>query len=169
MYGTIAYRISLRNTSLSQYQDRLSRFGDFHYKDETVVRLSYLYDRNSHAAKTASLYWNHPWCEISPVYSIPFSRYNVLKFCTVHGDDNALLYTTLQNGGNVMGKRDFTKLTFQIAPEGTEYIATGCFIDKCMSCGVSLSQHQIFLIIKRLKESTLSIFCKYVTPIYVWV
>ena len=41
----------------SQYKDHLSRYGDFHYKDETVIRPSHLYNGNSHIGKTTSLYW----------------------------------------------------------------------------------------------------------------
>ena len=42
----------------SQYKDGLSRYGDFHYKDKTVVRLSYLYNGNSYTGKTAFVYWD---------------------------------------------------------------------------------------------------------------
>ena len=31
---------------------------DFHYKDKTVMKLSYLYDGNSYAGKTSPLYWD---------------------------------------------------------------------------------------------------------------
>ena len=40
-----------------QYKDRPSMFRYFHYKDETVSRLSYLYNGNSCTGKMASLYW----------------------------------------------------------------------------------------------------------------
>ena len=35
-------------------------YGDFHYKDMTVVRPSYLYNGNPYIGKTASLYWEGP-------------------------------------------------------------------------------------------------------------
>ena len=34
--------------TLSQYKNRLSRYGDFHYKDKTAARPSYLYNGNSY-------------------------------------------------------------------------------------------------------------------------
>ena len=42
----------------SQYKDCLSRYGDFHYKDKTVVRPSYFYNGNSYTGKKISLYWD---------------------------------------------------------------------------------------------------------------
>ena len=44
-----------RPRALSQYKGRLSCYRDSQYKDETVVRQSYLYNGNSHTGKT-SLY-----------------------------------------------------------------------------------------------------------------
>ena len=46
--------------ALSEYKDGLSEYGDFHYKDETVVRLSYLYNGNSYTGKAEILYWDGP-------------------------------------------------------------------------------------------------------------
>ena len=43
----------------SQYKDGLCQYGDFHYKDYTVARPSYVYCVNSHTGKT-SLYWDGP-------------------------------------------------------------------------------------------------------------
>ena len=42
----------------SQYKDGLSRYGNFHYNDRTVVRRSYLYTGNSYTGKTTSLCWD---------------------------------------------------------------------------------------------------------------
>ena len=42
------------------FKDSLSGFWDFHYKDTTVVRPSYLYHGNSFIGKTVSLYWDTP-------------------------------------------------------------------------------------------------------------
>ena len=42
----------------SQYKESLSRYEDFHYKDETVVRPSHLYNGNHHIDKTVSLFWD---------------------------------------------------------------------------------------------------------------
>ena len=53
------------NQGPPQYIDCLSRYGDFHYKDKTVVRLSYLYNGNRHTGKTTSLYWQLSWCAVS--------------------------------------------------------------------------------------------------------
>ena len=47
--------------ALFQYKKRLSRYEDFHYKDKTVVRPSYLYNGNSYAGRTASLCWDSHW------------------------------------------------------------------------------------------------------------
>ena len=33
-------------------------YGDFHYKDKTDVRQSYLYNGNPYTGKTTSLYWD---------------------------------------------------------------------------------------------------------------
>ena len=41
----------------SQFKGRLFRYGDFHDKDTTVVRPSYLYNGNSYIDNTFSLYW----------------------------------------------------------------------------------------------------------------
>ena len=38
--------------TLSQHEDSLSRYGFFHYKDKTVVTLSYLYNGNPYTGKT---------------------------------------------------------------------------------------------------------------------
>ena len=44
----------------SQYQDHLSWDGDFHDKDKTVVKLSYLYHGDPYTGKMGSLYWDAP-------------------------------------------------------------------------------------------------------------
>ena len=49
-----------RSWAQSQYKDSLYRCGDFHYKDKMVMRLSYLYNGNSNASKTAFLLWDRP-------------------------------------------------------------------------------------------------------------
>ena len=43
-----------------QYEDCLSRYGNFHYKDTTAMRQSDPYKWNSFTGKTASLYWDGP-------------------------------------------------------------------------------------------------------------
>ena len=43
-----------------QYKDHLYWYGDFHYKDKTVMRPSYLYNDNPYTGKTTSLYWGDP-------------------------------------------------------------------------------------------------------------
>ena len=48
------------------YKDGLSRYEDFHYKDETVVRPSYLYNGNSYTGKTTPLYWDGPRMALGP-------------------------------------------------------------------------------------------------------
>ena len=40
--------------ALSQYKDRLTRYRDFHYEDNTVA--SYLHNGDSYIGKTTSLY-----------------------------------------------------------------------------------------------------------------
>ena len=47
-----------KNWALFQYKNHLSRYGDFHYKDETDIRPSYLYNENSYTGKMVSL---APW------------------------------------------------------------------------------------------------------------
>ena len=46
------------NWALSQYKDLLSWHRDSHYKDETVIRPSYLYIGNPWICKTTTLFWN---------------------------------------------------------------------------------------------------------------
>ena len=41
-----------------QYIDRLSRFANYHCKDNTAARPSYLYNGNPYTGKTASFYWD---------------------------------------------------------------------------------------------------------------
>ena len=48
--------ISRGRRAPSQYKDRLSRYGDSHYKDKTVSRTSYVYTGNSYTDETASFY-----------------------------------------------------------------------------------------------------------------
>ena len=38
------------------------RYGDFHYKDKTIVRASYLYNGSPYIGKTTNLYWDGPRC-----------------------------------------------------------------------------------------------------------
>ena len=58
--GKTVFLIETAPRALSQYKDSLSRYGDSHYKDETVVRPSYLYNGNPYTAKMISLYWDGP-------------------------------------------------------------------------------------------------------------
>ena len=39
-------KASIEASALSQYKDRLSRYGNFRYKNKTVIRLSSLYTGN---------------------------------------------------------------------------------------------------------------------------
>ena len=66
----VATKYSIHNRSLSRmlmpkppsrYEDRLSRYMDFHYKDKTVVRTSYLNYGNHNTVTTMHLYWDGPW------------------------------------------------------------------------------------------------------------
>ena len=43
-----------------QCEKRLFRYGNFHDKDKTVMRLVYLYNGNPYTGKTTSLYWDGP-------------------------------------------------------------------------------------------------------------
>ena len=47
-------------STLSQYKDRLSRYGDFQYKHKMIIRPSYLYV-NPYAGKSACLFWTGRW------------------------------------------------------------------------------------------------------------
>ena len=51
---------------LSQRKDGLFRYGDFHYKDQMVVRPSYLYNGYSYTGKTTSLYWGRALTVVIP-------------------------------------------------------------------------------------------------------
>ena len=47
---------------ISIYKDHLSRFGDYCYKDKTIVRHSYSYDGNPCTGKAVYFYWDS--CEL---------------------------------------------------------------------------------------------------------
>ena len=47
--------------ALSQYEDRLSRYKNFHCKDKTVARPYCLYNGNPYTGKTVSFYRDRPW------------------------------------------------------------------------------------------------------------
>ena len=62
-----------------QYEDCLSRYGDFPYKDTTVMRQSDPHKGNSYTGKTASLYWDGPRFHLGtslwrPSWYIPFTQ-----------------------------------------------------------------------------------------------
>ena len=57
----------------SPYKDGL--YGDFHYKDKTVMISSYLYNGNPYTDKMASLYWDGPG----------------VSMCTFKSHDNGLI------------------------------------------------------------------------------
>ena len=61
----------------SQYKGPLSWYRDSHYKDETVIRPSYLYDGNLYSGKTVPLYWNGPM-PLSILIIIPYQCVNSL-------------------------------------------------------------------------------------------
>ena len=64
--------IVVRNGVLFWYKHRLSIYGEFNYKDKTVLITSYLYNDNPYTGETASLYWGatHPKhrTQPSPIY-----------------------------------------------------------------------------------------------------
>ena len=45
---------------LSEYNDCLSRYGDFYHNDKMVMRSCYLYNGNSYIGKRESSYWDSP-------------------------------------------------------------------------------------------------------------
>ena len=56
------------------------RYGELHYKEKTVIRPSYLYNRNSYSTgKTTSLYWDGPM--VSPSCSSRDNSVNALSQC----------------------------------------------------------------------------------------
>ena len=54
-----------RSKAPYQYKDSLFRYGDFHYKDKTVVRLSSIYNGNPYTGKAPSLYRDGPQVSMS--------------------------------------------------------------------------------------------------------
>ena len=46
--------------ALSQYKDDLSRYRDFHYEDNMVMRPSSLYNETPYIGTMTSSYWNVP-------------------------------------------------------------------------------------------------------------
>ena len=55
----VIFRYSSTKKSF-QYKNRLFGYGYFQYKNNTVVRPSYLYNGNAYAGRKASLYWDGP-------------------------------------------------------------------------------------------------------------
>ena len=54
IHALVSYNLAKEafSRALFQYKDHLSRYDCIHYKDKTVMRLSYLYDRNPYTGKT---------------------------------------------------------------------------------------------------------------------
>ena len=57
----ILFRRFTKDRIPSQYKDCLFGYRGSHYKDETVVRPSHLYNGNPNTVKTTCLYWDGPW------------------------------------------------------------------------------------------------------------
>ena len=58
---TYQWSTAYRSRASSQYKDHPLWYIDFHHKDETIARMSYLYNGNPHTSKTASLYLDSPF------------------------------------------------------------------------------------------------------------
>ena len=52
--------VQVSGREMGQHKDHLSWFRYLRYVNNTVLRLSYLYDRNFFTSRMASLYWNDP-------------------------------------------------------------------------------------------------------------
>ena len=76
-------RHSKATGAVSQCKDRLFIYGDFYYKDKTVMRPSYLYNGNPYTGKTAYLYWDNPQdiCELN--YLHRRGPDNIHGFCQI--------------------------------------------------------------------------------------
>ena len=61
--------------AMSQYTGVFFMYGDVHYKDETVVRPSHLYNGNLYSSKMTSLYWDDP--QISGCLEVSIARNTV--------------------------------------------------------------------------------------------
>ena len=53
-------------------------YGDFYYKDKTVLR-PYFYNGNAYADKTASLYWDGPWTLYVPTRCMRLLSVYIIK------------------------------------------------------------------------------------------
>ena len=74
-----------------QYKDGLSRYGDSHYKDKTVVRPPYPYNGNPYIGKKASLYWDGPLLASNGIYDISNrSAANQVMACRLTGGSHYL-------------------------------------------------------------------------------
>ena len=62
IHGDLSNWLFLGPTSIWRW---VSRYGDFHYKEKTVMRPSNLYNRNSYSSKTVSLYCDNPLGPVS--------------------------------------------------------------------------------------------------------
>ena len=67
-----------RNRDLFQYKDCFCRYGDSHYKEQTIIRLSDLYNGNPYTGKTASLHCGN-------LYSMGISIIKIRHLCLFMG------------------------------------------------------------------------------------
>ena len=98
------------NSAPFQYENSLSRYVDFHYKEKMVVRLSYLYNGNSHTGKTTSLYWNGPQIPANRKCPHLHTQYHVLAYCQLHPQKQILL--TFQGSGFEISFANLWQLSF---------------------------------------------------------
>ena len=75
---------------LFQYKDRLSRYMDFHFKNKTVVRQFYLYDRNFY------MVWRRLCIETAPSFQTTTKNHRLCNARTDCDIPSNLLYMTHQ-------------------------------------------------------------------------
>ena len=112
--------IVVRNGALFWYKHRLSIYGEFNYKDKTVLIPSYLYNDNPYTGETASLYWSatHPKHRTQPS---PIYLQTLRKLWSFHSGTKNYLnayfphtkhFPSLEKGGYFVGERQLLFMSF---------------------------------------------------------
>ena len=87
----VIIRLEIRGSRVpSQYKDSLSQYEDFHYKDNTVSWLSYVYNGNSYTGKMTSLYCHRPQVSRAWMSKYPCPRYLLLVPTSSHTNVNCV-------------------------------------------------------------------------------
>ena len=84
------------------YKDRLFKYGHFRFKDETVVKPSYLYNGNFYTDKTASLHWDGALFSKCSIYEFMHVVWTDGQLSPWHIVFSIVLYSTVTNQESTM-------------------------------------------------------------------